>query len=98
LSRSAPFPYSTLFRSHQDLHGIVLRLQAEGGRGEDREVGLALLRDRQLLDLHRVVADGADEDRLDGRLPDAHVGEVEAGLRLEEDRKSTRLNSSHVKI
>src|SRR3712207_7386507 len=88
--RSTLFPYTTLFRSVDDAD------EALGGGGEVGDV---------LLGVH---VDAGDEDAVDalerleavraalGAAPDGVAGgEV---LPLGEDRKSTRLNSSHANI
>src|SRR3712207_8168910 len=83
--RSALFPYATLFRSR------VARLRQPAGVVEGRHGQLAQV-------LPQAVGVGAD-DRAD-------VGQLEALQRAQcvavdvggEDRKSTRLNSSHANI
>src|SRR5690606_40584167 len=82
------FPYTTLFRSlpaQGDLHGVVHRHDL--GRGDDAGTGML--------------------QALEGR-GRAHQQQLGVGVGIEEmpargqrdlrDRKSTRLNSSHVKI
>src|SRR5690606_39472291 len=91
--RPTLFPYTTLFRSRHHLAPDALRLLlpgagASGQRGEGRDRGslLALRRHRLDRDLHL-------------RLPAALLGHCgAAGRTPAADRKSTRLNSSHVKI
>src|SRR3712207_8456729 len=81
--RSTLFPYTTLFRSHLE---VLLRVDALPGEAARRAVPhLVRLR------VHELVR------HLDLRLRDhrVHGGLAELGL---EDRKSTRLNSSHANI
>src|SRR5690606_41341639 len=90
-----PFPYTTLFRSQQDLVGRHAPLHEQVVDGE--------------VQLHRVdpEADGEGALRVEvdeqdtaavlgerGTQVDGRRGLADAAL----DRKSTRLNSSHVKI
>src|SRR5690606_42078040 len=94
--RSPLFPYTTLFRSnhhHRVLHGAggLEPLHHGGDRGlllahgdvHADDAGAALIDDR---------VDG------DGGLAGAAVADDQLALAAPEDRKSTRLNSSHVKI
>src|SRR3712207_8827451 len=82
--RSTLFPYTTLFRSNQDVGG---RIVANG----DHQVRQVLQGQLQALVQHR-------EDAASGclvRVPEADaVLEIKVAL----DRKSTRLNSSHANI
>src|SRR5690606_41094510 len=89
-TRSTRFPYSTLFRSEDDL------LPVEPGREASRRA-----RDVVTVPVDQV------RHRAGERRQDEHTGGRRAreGARLQErpqqapsDRKSTRLNSSHVKI
>src|SRR3712207_7588878 len=96
--RSTLFPYTTLFRSHvpQRVHAVVAIVHEEPGRD--------VAEDPVSLVVAEVVGD---------RLPDAEIavvgdvdldgvgGDLFGGLgrgRLRQDRKSTRLNSSHANI
>src|SRR3712207_9218933 len=92
--RSTLFPYTTLFRSgrqraggvggvrRQDADGDAGHRAADAGGVEAGEVGIA-------------VGDGADL----GRAVELRNRHAEAfAKRLAEDRKSTRLKSSHAKI
>src|SRR5206468_9746908 len=91
---STPFPYTTLFRSRR--HPARVREQGQEGQGRPlpaphRHVlrrGLAPQRGG-----HRVV----DRRRQDGHVREER-GDVEGRRPLREDRKSTRLNSSHDQI
>src|SRR3712207_7007255 len=86
--RSTLFPYTTLFRSLED-DPEVLELVLEG-------VDLARDRHRVPLDrCHALVRDAAGR-RL--AVHDDAGGGRGDDLQLEEDRKSTRLNSSHANI
>src|SRR3712207_6896012 len=83
--RSTLFPYTTLFRSEAEA-GV------EPTAGHDVERG-------ELLGEHR----GRQERRIDHRHAEADPGghgggERQRDDRVEEDRKSTRLNSSHANI
>src|SRR3712207_9031303 len=92
--RSTLFPYTTLFRSEEAL--VVT----------DVEVGLgAVLGDEDLAVLERVHRPGVDVEvgvQLLHGDPEAPAGQQRAqragGQPLAEDRKSTRLNSSHANI
>src|SRR5690606_42127173 len=83
---SPPFPYTTLFRSEVGDAGITSRIAGDDGLdvgpGDGRAAGAAEVV------VHRRARndDEGDEDRRDG------------DDRRRADRKSTRLNSSHVKI
>src|SRR5207248_9295010 len=80
--RSTLFPYTTLFRSHEVLHSLVLRR------------GIAVLGE-PLSDLPLVEPAARNSQcRRQGQLVDVQ-GEIDGGRFLDVDRKSTRLNSSH---
>src|SRR5690606_41177240 len=90
-TRSTLFPYTTLFRSVRVLEGTGLARLAGAGK-----VASAVLADGTELPADLVIV-GI------GILPDTDLAEaagiaLENGIRADEDRKSTRLNSSHVKI
>src|SRR5436309_12618818 len=87
--RSTLFPYTTLFRSHAELgEHLGARVDGEvvgglkGARRDQRDHA------HEPLEHHRAVRDGEDV-----ALAIDHLGRHRV-----EDRKSTRLNSSHVKI
>src|SRR5690606_39733036 len=82
--RSTLFPYTTLFRSQAALP----RGDAQGDAGQ-----------RQGVLRHRVVGaeGGAGGRQVPGRLGEVPAVQGEVG-EAHQDRKSTRLNSSHVKI
>src|SRR5207249_12202827 len=96
--RATPFPYTTLFRS-----GEVVRVRKNGQYGDAGRqfkgafdlIGLRAGRDVDRL------ADQADQE---GNFCRRLVGEIKTDHGLEQlgfarsDRKSTRLNSSHVAI
>src|SRR3712207_7543892 len=81
--RSTLFPYTTLFRS------------AAGAR-QRRAARLSRARDRGLADRDR--ADPRDRARALGRLREGQLGDRRGHRAVAEDRKSTRLNSSHANI
>src|SRR5690606_41401719 len=91
--RSTPSPYTTLFRSQAVVQGCVRDAMALALGGRKRSIGFA-----QLLPVAAV-----DEDQQGGvvisggEVVQAFFGRVAVVMRLQ-DRKSTRLNSSHVKI
>src|SRR5690606_41314591 len=98
VSRRAPrptrFPYTTLFRSGQlravaqpVLHALEVELDALLATSGNRVV------ETDALDVAAVAGAAAvgDDDVVEGTLLGAAAGQSE-------DRKSTRLNSSHVKI
>src|SRR5207302_10201842 len=80
------FPYTTLFRS---LLGRIAPVDAR--RQEQPEAAEALRDPVHVLQRGIALAHGAGPDQ---RFADHH----DLGCALELDRKSTRLNSSHVKI
>src|SRR5690606_42005899 len=84
-------PYTTLFRSQRRLETLVA--PRAGGL-----VGMALdVADAGMAQRHQVLGDLA----AGAEVVDAHVRQVVAEARRgqgHQDRKSTRLNSSHVKI
>src|SRR5690349_23765364 len=82
--RSTLFPYTTLFRS------FLLRRQLEAVRKELRELNGE--QDGEESDDYRARVEAAD---LPEKVREAALKEVD---KLERDRKSTRLNSSHVEI
>src|SRR5690606_40769628 len=89
--RVAPFPYTTLFRSATaGLPGVVDAVQP---RNVDQRLGPGLRRvaGRACRPGLRHRGDGAAADDVD------HAAGARGAARGE-DRKSTRLNSSHVKI
>src|SRR5690606_41336231 len=86
--RSTLFPYTTLFRSDQ-AHGIAVRIRARHPDRARQHRGHLETRE-----LFAVVAGMADPDREVER----EARDIGEGVRGVEDRKSTRLNSSHVKI
>src|SRR3712207_8265615 len=91
--RSTLFPYATLFRSGGGGGGGRRRRgRAQEGGAVEPEVAVADAADGEVVDvghLHRVLARGPGA-------PDRVVRP--AGGRHREDRKSTRLNSSHANI
>src|SRR3712207_9572042 len=92
--RSTLFPYTTLFRSERlgAALGVPVRLGLGDGRlaeEVDRRGHAALPQAAQ--DGHGVVGRLADDE------PVRHVAHAR-GARRTEDRKSTRLNSSHANI
>src|SRR5206468_11832349 len=96
ISRSAPFPYTTLFRSLLEQRGDVLRRQQrivgqEPGPQHDARrrscVGWIL----------RLIEDGLELAQL-GLDAEPRLRGLNALSRVAQDRKSTRLNSSHDQI
>src|SRR3989454_12619851 len=92
--RSTLFPYTTLFRSHEP---DARRLRGAddvvpvGQRGAHLSPGSPLCRALVVARPPRARSRATREDRARPRL-------LEPGLRLHGDRKSTRLNSSHLVI
>src|SRR5690606_41067031 len=87
------FPYTTLFRSEARLafrriHERVLVERLERVEDADREL--------QAVEVRRRVIDLREPVRVD--VPEPDRAQRRVGRRAVEDRKSTRLNSSHVKI
>src|SRR5690606_39362536 len=90
--RSTLFPYTTLFRSADELRALVHRL----------DVGAAAVAHRRTEPAEHLVDDlgevalerHAALDALGDELLEVVLGVLEVAV----DRKSTRLNSSHVKI
>src|SRR5690606_39848555 len=84
---STPFPYTTLFRSHLDMTDLA--------REARPSVGLAADHDRA-----RDPGSDGQEQVVTGSAAGAEhgLGQATRAHVVAEDRKSTRLNSSHVKI
>src|SRR5207302_10216756 len=96
LPRVPAFPYTTLFRSHETMQGTTL----DGSRSRDD--GAAYLQLVTNLERPFSVTLGArlDDNQRFGTYATYRAGlsaRVHGGTRAI-DRKSTRLNSSHVKI
>src|SRR3712207_8878058 len=85
--RSTLFPYTTLFRSEDRLAGLGLRQRR-------REVGRA----GAVLAAGAVAGAGADLVHEADRLRRLPLLVQRLGVHEEQDRKSTRLNSSHANI
>src|SRR3989449_8474509 len=97
--RSTLFPYTTLFRSdgalqglaiaHEDVRPVARLVQVLGVDGQP-DAGVEPLAERACRHVHEVQAWGgmALKVRVQGPQP-------QQLLRIERDRKSTRLNSSH---
>src|SRR5690606_40096734 len=93
--RTTLFPYTTLFRSQLVRRRVMSRRRdrlAERGRVELRDHGVGNLNDRGQLRLLRL-----DQLRVNPQRPPVGIA-VAPVLLAAQDRKSTRLNSSHVKI
>src|SRR3712207_9204472 len=92
--RSTLFPYTTLFRSHDLLELLLAHLPVPDGDAGARDDALEVVADR-LDGLDPVV----DEEHLPAAVELARDPLLEERVvpRLE-DRKSTRLNSSHANI
>src|SRR5690606_41736855 len=86
--RSPLFPYTTLFRSR------AAEVRMERLLAEQPFVLAALDADGRVQSAHGPAAPGLDPGRLPGRL----LADCAEGEQKVLDRKSTRLNSSHVKI
>src|SRR5690606_40288824 len=86
-SSSPTFPYTTLFRSH------AARISGEGDCPRVRLWRLALTRTLRLASASTSPRERGEVKKIIGRPRDARNHHV-----LQEDRNSTRLNSSHVKI
>src|SRR3712207_7673496 len=85
--RSTLFPYTTLFRSGADQRDVE-------GRGEQCPVGLQVDRGQD----EKGPEDHEVRDAGNRPLEQLPLAEDLDSLRLERDRKSTRLNSSHANI
>src|SRR3712207_7580938 len=81
--RSTLFPYTTLFRSHAGGR------RGGGSRARRRPPGAAAQRRRRAVLVHVALAVAG---------PRPLAGPVALAPRLPQDRKSTRLNSSHANI
>src|SRR5205814_9383655 len=96
--RGPLFPYTTLFRSARGAAA------AEDRRQLEHEAELALRAALVLAQVADQVGEGEEIDRADQmHAPEAHlapdrVAREEEDGRIEQDRKSTRLNSSHLGI
>src|SRR5690606_41246801 len=86
-ARSTPFPYTTLFRSHASA-GLRAGAAQDAARSGGAERPTAEGRQRQTREGRRA---GRSHRRADREPPRAAVRGPD------QDRKSTRLNSSHVK-
>src|SRR5207249_10035127 len=86
------FPYTTLFRSDADGWRILEPVKARGDRGPIDETVTSVVTarmDREIEAAPKALGDfGLDKP----------VAEITAKLKDGKDRKSTRLNSSHVSI
>src|SRR5690606_40016761 len=94
LAYSTPFPYTTLFRSEHLPQPLVITSRQGVGRDDD-VVRADFLCERSVLDAGETMVDEHAQLRaepLELALP------VADHRHRCEDRKSTRLNSSHVKI
>src|SRR5690606_41555208 len=83
---STLFPYTTLFRSHGEVFGLTALLYLQHSRRDARQDASGEL----------ITLEQQDRSRW-------HQADIQRGLdwlaqALQLDRKSTRLNSSHVKI
>src|SRR5690606_42022807 len=88
--RSTLFPYTTLFRSARLGGGTrFFALMAAQEPGDPRD---------QAPDARRELEDGRQPRRRERRLDQQGLGREAVGDHQRLDRKSTRLNSSHVKI
>src|SRR3546814_18004956 len=100
------FPYTTLFRSDVDVDDLGVRREGRDLAGDpvvepaaqcDEQVGLLHRGDGRVVAVHARHAEG--EAVLVGEGAPGHEGgddvDVAELRELEEDRKSTRLNSSH---
>src|SRR3546814_12272683 len=86
------FPYTTLFRSLPDLVVIVEKAdRAEAERHAQARPDIGILEIHPQQDRERQ----AGEDHQPAHRRRAALGEVRLGAVAAEDRKSTRLNSSH---
>src|SRR3989442_6564687 len=85
--RSTLFPYATLFRSGQAKDG---HRRNRGSQGD-----APVVVERGGSDDPVIVDDSTRED---GKQDEKHRGRAPGQNRRDEDRKSTRLNSSHVRI
>src|SRR5690606_40937121 len=89
--RPAAFPYTTLFRSMLEAQIVGLEAELKAAR-EAYE--------RRIPETRAVAEAKARVSQAEAAVARAHAARDEAKLRLERmeiDRKSTRLNSSHVK-
>src|SRR3712207_8225606 len=89
--RSTLFPYTTLFRS-KDLHHFT-------HVDHDTRVAFVLVLGDQVIGVGRYDRyPGTDDAEVAFLIEDAHQGRGLGSVLLEQDRKSTRLNSSHANI
>src|SRR5207249_9180566 len=90
LPRPPPFPYTTLFRSEADPEHPRLELRHQCRRGLDRKPRLARATRSGQGEQSGTVLEKRDD------VLDLPVPADERARRVRQDRKSTRLNSSHV--
>src|SRR5207302_8055464 len=94
---SALFPYTTLFRSKPAFSGLFsASLKEEGPRTGRRWEERAYFSEVQQRSRDRTLLCGNHPPRVSASLLNARLVRVLESPRI--DRKSTRLNSSHVKI
>src|SRR5699024_12316202 len=90
---SSPFPYTTLFRSQL---GLILpggqAVQGLAAVAEAAVAGLGIGEDIAVGHGHRLAGGGVHDHAR------AQIADIPFGLPFQIDRKSTRLNSSHVSI
>src|SRR5688572_32685599 len=86
---STLFPYTTLFRSHPPQHVFALAAVRQDALGDHERRGARVVGDHAHADLVRRAAAPIALARELGR---------ELDQRQQQDRKSTRLNSSHSQI
>src|SRR3712207_9514625 len=92
--RSTLFPYTTLFRSHVE-HGRGVEEHLRGDVPDRLHVAVAH-EERREQQAHPRGEEGQDRDDRDQLEP--LPARLDPGGQREEDRKSTRLNSSHANI
>src|SRR5690606_40955122 len=94
-SLATPSPYTTLFRSVPDQHGLRCRVELGHARdGRDDLVEPARVEQALVETVRRPVIAKIQPENVEA----GTMGERAAREHVARDRKSTRLNSSHVKI
>src|SRR5204862_8313505 len=94
--RSTLFPYTTLFRSNSEFHTWLLGVREDGR--ELRSQILRALTERLRAIPHEALPFARELVRVDPYDETAWALLIATQSRRKEDRKSTRLNSSHVEI
>src|SRR5690606_41063753 len=95
---AALFPYTTLFRSSMLGARPVAVVGSDEKAALVRELGAETLINRTNQDVAAAALEATNGEGVDAVYDAVGAATIEGSLRATKDRKSTRLNSSHVKI